>query len=40
MMPWEKFIYIDLLKQYIKHEEDMRRDREAQIKAQSSMRRR
>jgi hypothetical protein len=40
MMPWEKFIYIDMLKQYIKHEEDMQRDREAQIKAQASMRRR
>lgn len=39
MMPWEKFIYIDMLKQYIKHEEDVKRDREAQIKAQSNMRR-
>lgn len=40
MMPWEKFIYIDMLKQYIKHEEDMKRDREAQIKAQANIRRR
>lgn len=40
MMPWEKFIYIDLLKQYIKHEEDLKRDREAQIKAQANMRKR
>lgn len=40
MMPWEKFIYIDMLKQYIKHEEDVKRDREAQIKAQANIRRR
>lgn len=40
MMPWEKFIYIDMLKQYIKHEEDLKRDREAQIKAQANIRRR
>lgn len=39
MIPWEKFIYIDLLKQHIKQEEDMRRDREAQIKAQANIRR-
>jgi hypothetical protein len=32
MVPWEKFIYIDLLKQYIKQEEEMQRDREAQLK--------
>lgn len=40
MIPWEKFIYIDMLKQYIKHEEDLKRDREAQIKAQANIRRR
>lgn len=40
MMPWEKFIYIDMLKQYIKHEEDLKRDREAQVKAQANIRRR
>lgn len=40
MIPWEKFIYIDMLKQYIKHEEDLKRDREAQVKAQANIRRR
>ena len=39
MMPWEKFIYVDMLKQYIKHQEDMMRDQAAQQKAQSQLRR-
>jgi hypothetical protein len=39
-MPWEKFVYIDMLQQHIKHEEDVRRDREAQLKAQANIRRR
>jgi len=34
MIPWEKFIYIDLLKEHIKHTEELRRDQEAQMKAQ------
>lgn len=32
MMPWEKFIYTDMLKQYIKYLEDLERDRAAQRK--------
>jgi hypothetical protein len=39
MMPWEKFIYVDMLNQYIKHQEDLKRDQAAQRKAQSSIRR-
>jgi hypothetical protein len=39
MMPWEKFIYVDMLKQYIKHQEDMMRDQAAQQKAQAQIRR-
>jgi hypothetical protein len=30
MMPWEKFLYVDLLKEYIKNQEDLARDRAAQ----------
>lgn len=33
-MPWEKFIYVDMLKQYIKQQEDLARDQAAQRKAQ------
>ena len=40
MMPWEKFIYVDMLNQYIKHQEDLNRDRAAQIKAQANIKRR
>lgn len=29
MIPWERFVYIDLLKQYIKQEEELARDRAA-----------
>jgi hypothetical protein len=39
LMPWEKFIYVDMLKQYIKHQEDMARDQAAQQKAQANIRR-
>lgn len=39
MVPWEKFIYTDLLKQYLKHLEDMQRDQAAQKKAQNNLRR-
>jgi len=39
LMPWEKFIYVDMLKQYIKHQEDLARDQAAQIKAQANIRR-
>lgn len=38
MMPWEKFVYIDLLKQYIKNQEDISRDQAAQRKAQNNLR--
>jgi hypothetical protein len=33
MMPWEKFLYIDMLKEHIKHQEDIKRDQSAQQKA-------
>lgn len=39
MMPWEKFIYVDMLKQHIKHQEDLMRDQAAQQKAQAQIRR-
>jgi hypothetical protein len=39
MMPWEKFIYVDMLNQYIKHQEDLKRDQAAQRKAQSNIKR-
>lgn len=34
MMPWEKFVYIDMLRQYIKHQEDLARDQAAARKTQ------
>ena len=40
MMPWEKFLYVDMLKQYIKQQEDLARDQAAQRKAQTNIRRR
>jgi 3-methyladenine DNA glycosylase AlkD len=40
MMPWEKFIYVDMLNQYIKHQEDLNRDQAAQRKAQANIKRR
>lgn len=39
MMPWEKFIYIDMLKEHIKHQEDLLRDQAAQAKVQNRIRR-
>jgi len=39
MMPWEKFLYVDMLKQYIKQQEDLARDQAAQRKAQTNIRR-
>jgi len=39
MMPWEKFIYIDMLKQYVKQQEDLARDQAAQQRAQANIRR-
>lgn len=32
MMPWERYVYIDLLAEFIKIEEEKRRDIEAQTK--------
>ena len=40
MMPWEKFVYIDMLNQYIKHQEEIMRDQAAQRKIQNTQRRR
>lgn len=40
MIPWERHIYIDLLKQYIKEEEDRIKDQKAMQKAQQNIRRR
>jgi 3-methyladenine DNA glycosylase AlkD len=37
MMPWEKFIYIDMLKKYIKEEQDRIRDQAAMKKAQVNL---
>lgn len=34
MMPWEKFVYIDMLKQHIKQQEDLARDQAAAAKVQ------
>lgn len=39
MIPWEKFVYIDMLKQYIKNQEDMQRDQAAQYKSLQRIRR-
>jgi len=33
MMPWERYVYIDLLQNYLKEEERKRKDMEAQQKA-------
>lgn len=34
MMPWERFIYINLLQSYLKEEEQKSRDQAATLKAQ------
>lgn len=39
MLPWERFIYIDLLKQYIKQEEDRQREEASLRRAQANIRR-
>lgn len=39
MIVWEKFIYLDMLKQYIQNIEDMRRDQAAVIKAKRAQKR-
>ena len=39
MMPWERFVYIDLLKSYIREQEELRRDKEIAARIQSTKRR-
>jgi hypothetical protein len=39
MMPWEKFLYVDLLSEHIKKLEQDRRDQEAANKARMKKRR-
>lgn len=38
MIPWEKFVYIDLLKAYIKEQEELKRDREAAARISNNKR--
>lgn len=38
MMPWEKFVYVDMLKQHVKNQEDLARDQAASMKAQQRTR--
>lgn len=38
MLPWEKFVYVDMLKQHIKNQEDLARDQAASMKAQQRTR--
>lgn len=38
MMPWEKFVYVDMLRQHIQHQEDLARDQAAAMKAQQRTR--
>lgn len=33
MIPWEKYVYLDLLSEFLKKQEQDRRDREAAMKA-------
>jgi len=40
MMPWEKFLYVDLLKQYIKEQQELQRDQAAARRAQSNIKKR
>ena len=40
MIPWERYIYIDLLQGYLAAEETKARDREAEERARTSMMRR
>ena len=39
LIPWEKFVYIDLLSDHLKRKEEERRDREAANKAKPIKRR-
>ena len=39
LIPWEKFIYVDMLKQHIKNQEDLMRDQAAQKKSAATIRR-
>jgi len=39
MMPWEKFLYVDLLKEHIKHQEDLARDQAAASRVQQRVHR-
>ena len=32
MMPWERYIYVDLLQQFLKEEEQKAKDREMELK--------
>lgn len=34
MLPWERHVYLDLLKEHIKQQEEVRRDREVLAKRQ------
>ena len=38
MLPWERFIYVDLIKQHIKEEEDRIREQKAMQKSQQRRR--
>lgn len=38
MLPWEKFIYVDLLKQFIKEEQDRIRDQAVAKRAEAKFR--
>ena len=38
MIPWERFIYVDLIKQHIKEEEDRIREQKAMQKSQQRRR--
>lgn len=40
MVPWEKYVYLDLLADLIKKQEQDRRDREAAARASAKQRRR
>lgn len=40
MIPWEKYVYLDLLSEFIKKQEQDRRDREVAAKAAAKHRRR
>lgn len=40
MIPWEKFIYVDLLKQYLKEQQEMARDQAAAKKAELKLQKR